>query len=126
MLTAVEPPVRIEIAACEPVGVSGRWRVTWRVVNVSPVPVAIAEAWVPHGRFRGDGHLPLNVVIAPRESHLLEVTVNAQEEPGTLVENAFLILRTAVCRVFVRMTVKFSDTGRPWPVIEAVTAQSLE
>jgi len=100
--------------------------VTWRVVNVSDGRVAIVEAWVPHGRFRGEGHLPLNVVIAPGASHLLEIAVNAREEPGTIVENAFLILRTDMCRVFARMSVPFDGTGRPRPVVEAVTAQSLE
>ena len=126
MLTAVVPPVRIEVAGCQPAGEPGRWRVTWRVTDVSDVGVAIVEAWVPHGRFRGEGHMPLNVVVAPRESHLLEVAVNAREQPGTLVENAFLILRTDVCRVFARMRVEFDGTGRPRPVVEAVTAQSLE
>jgi len=68
--------------------------------------------------------MPLNVVVAPRESHLLEVAVKAREQPGTLVENAFLILRTDVCRVFARMRVEFDGAGRPRPVVEAVTAQA--
>jgi hypothetical protein len=126
MLTAVEPPVRIEVAGCERARERGRWRVTWRVANVSNVAVAILEAWVPHGSFRGEGHIPLNVVIAPRASHLLEIAVNAREGPGTVVENAFLILRTDVCRVFARIRVPFDGTGRPRPVVEAVTAHSLE
>ena len=126
MLTAVEPPVRIEVADCEPAGAPGRWRVTWRVVNVSLARVSIAEAWVPHGRFRGAGHLPLSVSIEPGQGYLLELAVYAQEEPRTVVENAFVILRTHACRVFVRMRVEFDAAGTPRPSVEAVTAQSLE
>jgi hypothetical protein len=52
--------------------------------------------------------------------------VSAREEPGTLVENAFLILTTDACRVFARMRVEFDAEGSASPVVEAVTTQSLK
>jgi hypothetical protein len=99
---------------------------TWRVVNVSASPVIIADAWVPHGRFRGEGHIRQNLQIGPGDESVLELVVKAREEPGTLVENAYLILRTRECRVFARMRIEFDTTNAPRPIVEAVTAQSLE
>jgi hypothetical protein len=57
----------------------------------------------------------------------LGLLVAAEEGPGTVVENAFLILqvRTATrgWRVFARMRVAFDDG--PLALVEAVTAQPL-
>ncbi len=126
MLTAVESPVRIEVVACEPCpGVDGRWRVTILVGNRGSLPVVLSDAWLPHGRFRGDGHVALEVAILPSEAYVLMLGATAREDPGTVVHNAFLILRTDACRVFARMRVEFDAERKPRPVVEAVTAQFL-
>ena len=124
MLTAVEAPVRISVASVQPHG--GNWLVAWEVTNLSDEPLVLEDAWVPHGRFRGDGHTPLDVHIDPGQSSRITLTVTAHEPAGTVVENAFLILRVSRrWRVFARMRVVF-DAAMPRPIVEAVTLQSLQ
>lgn len=115
-------PVRIAIASVR--RDSDMWRVAWDVTNVSPRPITIEDAWLPHGRFRGDGHVPLSVTLPPDETSVLELRVSANEPRGTVVRNAFLILRTSLGRIFARMRIDFDDA--PKPVIEALTLQPLE
>jgi hypothetical protein len=122
----VQPPVRIEVATCEAcAGDAGRWRVTFRVVNAARSSVDLTDAWLPHGRFRGDGHIALSVSVPPLGLRVLTLEVSAREEPGTVVENAFLILRASGCRVFARMRVTFDASGAARPVVEAITVQFL-
>jgi hypothetical protein len=102
------------------------WRVAWRGINAGASPVFLEAAWIPHGRFRGEGRIPLDVEVAPGASHCLEFRVHAREAPGTLVENAFLILRLPEWRVFVRMRIEFDVDARPRPIVEQVTTQQLE
>jgi hypothetical protein len=109
----------------------GRWRVTWQVHNDGPAALALSAAWIPHGRFRGDGRLALAEALAPGAAVRLTFEVRAREAPGTLVENAFLILRaedarSGAWRIFGRMRVPFDTDGRPWPVVEVVSTQSLK
>jgi hypothetical protein len=86
----------------------------------------LEDAWIPHGRFRGKGHIPLSAVIDPGASTRLDFVVSANEPPGTVVENAFLILRAGAWRLFARMRVEFDDQARAMPMVEAVTVQSLQ
>jgi hypothetical protein len=98
------------------------WQVTWRIT--ADVPLGIEEAWVPHGRFRGRERLRFQPPLAVPTD--LQLAVLADEAPGTVVENAFLILRvTGGWRVFVRMRVDF-DSVRPRPTCEVVTLQSAD
>jgi hypothetical protein len=101
----------------------GRWRVTWLIENDADSLLQLKEAWIPHGRFRGDGHVRLDRLIEPRRQTVLELSVSADEPPGTMVENAFLILRTPEGRIFARMRVSFEADGTPVPVVEKVTLQ---
>src|SRR5579859_7188812 len=126
MLRAMpEPVARIEIESVRPDVVSGRWHVSWRLFNDGPLPLALHDAWVPHGRFRGEGHVTLALTVAPGDSTTLELKVATDEAPGTVVENAYLILRSDAFRLFVRMRVTFDDQQTPQPVVETVSAQSL-
>jgi hypothetical protein len=126
MLTRGEAPVRIRVSGCAPEG-AGRWRVTFVVCNRFDEPLELRDAWLPHGRFRGDGHMALDASIPPGDEYVLGLGVSATEERGTLVENAFLILRVHGSaerwRVFARMRITFDDVPRP--LVEAVTAQRL-
>ena len=89
----------------------------------------LESAWVPHGRFRGEGRVALSLSLAPGETGEVELTVRAQEPPGTLVENAFLILRARLAetpwRIFARMRVEFDAKAHPRPVVESVTFQRV-
>jgi hypothetical protein len=133
MLTAVESPVRIQVLSVHPSGAPGRWRVAWLISNLQASPVRLEDAWVPHGRFRGEGHVAVDRAIDPGQSWSLELNVRAEEPAGTVVDNAFLIVRlrsgAVGWRVFARMRIEFPEASRlptPRPVVEAVTAQSLE
>jgi hypothetical protein len=129
MLTAVAAPVRISVAGCTPEG-PGAWRFRWHVSSSSREPLRVEEAWLPHGRFRGEGHVPTDLSLEPNGGlpAVLELRVSCSEAPGTVVANAFLILRvrsaTAAWRVFARMRVEF-DASSVRPVVEVVTAQAL-
>ena len=82
---------------------------------------------MPHGRFRGEGgHVPVNQVALPGEAARVELPVLAAEAPGTLVENAFLILRTDRCRIFARMRIQFGCDAVPLPHVARVTTQVLD
>jgi hypothetical protein len=131
MLTAVEPSVRIEVSSCRRCSMPvGRWRVAWLVHNDGSSPLRLEDAWIPHGRFRGEGHVPLQIKIAPGAASRIELSVFSAEPPGTVVENAFVILRVRgaerAWRVFARMRVEFDDAGAAGPIVEAVTAQSIQ
>jgi hypothetical protein len=117
----MEPHLRVGVESVQPAG-AGTWLVTWSLASQGE-PVALESAWVPHGRFRGAGRLNFSPA---RELPLsLAMTVHADEAPGTVVENAFLILRLSTgWRVFVRMRVEFDASGEPRPIPELVTLQS--
>jgi hypothetical protein len=126
----VEPRVRIEITQCRAERTTGHWLVTWRVCNDGPDPLGLQAAWIPHGRFRGEGRLPLSVQVAAGESSDLDFTVAASEPPGTLVKNAFLILRVTNAgqswRIFTRMRIEFDVDAVPRPIVEVVTEQFIQ
>jgi hypothetical protein len=131
MLTAVEPgQVRIEIDSCQPEATPGRWLVTWLVRNEGTEPLRLEEGWVPHGRFRGEGHVALEAQIPPGDSTTVSLHVASAEPAGTVVENAFLILRARrgdqSWRLFTRMRVEFEGDGTARPMVETVTAQSVQ
>jgi hypothetical protein len=130
MLTPVAPQVRIVIGSCQREGAGDRWNLGVEVANDGSKPITLEEAWIPHGRFRGDGRQALSESVAPGASASLEFVVRADEPAGTVVENAFLILRARIndsaWRIFSRMRVEFAEDGAPMPIVESVTSQSLE
>jgi hypothetical protein len=128
MLTAMESPVRILVGAAHALA-PGRWRVTFRVTNLREGPIVIEDAWIPHGRFRGEGRTRLGLAIEPGAIASLRLAVSSDEPVGTTVHNAFLILRIrsgdeAGWRVFTRMRIEFQDDGM-YPIVEAITANTL-
>jgi hypothetical protein len=131
MLTPVEPRVRVEVVDVQAVtdNEAGRWRVTWLVTNPGPAPLTVESAWVPHGRFRGDGRIALGYLISEAEACRITATVSAHEVPGTALENAFLIVRAQAggdrWQIFTRMTVQFDADAVPRPRIEAITLQAI-
>jgi hypothetical protein len=127
MLTFVEPmAVRITVENSQPAAPGGHWRVTWLVHNDGAAPLRLDDAWVPHGRFRGEGHVPLDMRVEPGGVARLELNVWASEAAGSVVDNAYLILRTPAWRYFARMHVSFDADGKPAPVVETVTTQYLQ
>jgi hypothetical protein len=123
----VQPPaVRIEALSTERGAVGGQWQVIWRVANAGSQPLRLDDAWLPHGRFRGEGHIPVALTVQPDGEEQVELNVTALEPPGTVVENAYLILRTPGWRLFARMRVEFDASATPHPIVETVTEQSIQ
>ena len=119
------PSLYVTVESCAPDG--DAWRVQWRIANHGNTPLMLTSAWVPHGRFRGaDGRVALHSVLVPGAQHRLSLRVGADEPPGTVVENAFLILQATGWRIFTRMRIEFNAAGEPRPVVEATTYQSIE
>lgn len=119
------PRLLVEPAAGRAGPAPGRWLVACRVQNDGPRPVELLASRLPHGRFRADERaLEPTVQLGPGESALLERWVACSEPPGTVVENAFLILRLLAgdrpWRVFARLRVTFDPGGVPRPTCEAV------
>jgi hypothetical protein len=100
--------------------------VAWLVHSDEPEPLEIRDAWIPHGQFRGEGHLPLALRLPGGGSVRLDFLVSSQAPAGTVVHNAFLILQMYRWRVFARMRVEFDAEARPRPIVEVVTSQSIQ
>jgi hypothetical protein len=119
------PRIGIEVLDCRADTEPGRWLVRWRVLNDGAAPIALLTAWIPHGRFRGDGRLPISGVLEPRASRVLELFVRAHEEAGARVDNAYLILQVSTegqaWRIFTRMRVEFDTQAVPQAIVEAIT-----
>jgi len=94
--------------------------VTWSITNSSDAELVLDDAWAPHGRFRGEGHVPLGVTLTPGASFDLALDVTSDAPLGSVVKNAFLILRVSGYRVFTRMRIEFAASGMT-PIIESVT-----
>lgn len=67
--------------------------------------------------------------LLPGESAQLEFAVACSGRPGTVVENAFLILRVLwreePWRIFARLRVVFDEQGGPQTTTEVVTVQRV-
>jgi hypothetical protein len=120
------PEARIAVEACQPLPAKGQWRVAWRISNPGGESLRLVDAWVPHGRFRGEGHIPLAATVEPGESSVVELNVSAEEPPGSVVENAYLILLSPPWRLFARMRVEFDADASPMPIVETLTFQSIQ
>lgn len=107
-----------------------RWIVAWRVQNLGQQPLQILAARLPHSRFQGEEQeLSPILEILPNESGRLELAVTCSESPGTIVENAFLILRVhwldQLWRILARLRVVFNEQVAPETIAELVTTQKV-
>jgi hypothetical protein len=124
------PHVCIEQVACRAETDPDRWCMTWRLQNASQQPVQLVAARLPHGRFRsGERTFVPPPTLLPSESAPLEFSVVCSGAPGTVVENAFVILRVlwqeAPWRIFARLRVVFDEQRRPQTTTELVTVQQV-
>ena len=122
------PQVLVEQASRRPGSSPRQWLVTWRLRNPGREPLQLLESWAPHGRFRcGKRELSPPAVLQPGGATELELPVECAEAPGTVVENAFLILRVVELgrewRVLARLTVTFDRDGAPTTTTELITCQ---
>lgn len=124
------PHVRVEQASRTAGPADDRWLVSWDIQNLGRQPLSLLTARLPHSRFRTEERkLTPTPKLEPGESTRLEVSVACREPPGTVVENAFLILRVLWMeepwRVFTRFRVVFDEHGGPQAATELVTTQPV-
>ena len=123
----------VEQASRRPGSSPRQWLVAWRIRNPGREPLQLLESWAPHGRFRcGKRKLSPPAVLPPGGATELELPVECPDVsgPGTVVANAFLILRVLErdreWRVLARLTVTFGRDGAPESATESVTTQLVE
>jgi hypothetical protein len=108
---------------------SDHWLFGWSIQNLSPQALALLAARLPHGKFRSQGerafHPPLELGTGERAQ--IETAVFCDEPPGSVIENAFLILsaewQKREWRLFVRLRVTVNEQGQPQSLTEMVTTQ---
>jgi hypothetical protein len=125
-----EPKVAVdELRRNREVG-SDRWLFGWRIQNLTEQPIKFLAARCPHGKFKSDERFfdpPLRVVAGKNAT--IEMSVLCDEPPGTIVENAFLILSVewlhSKWRLFVRFRVTINQQGEPETATELITTQRV-
>ena len=108
----------------------GLWTVPFEIANHGDSPVSLAAAWLPHGRFNcPQRSLGGSAPLPPGGRTELTFPVAFHEEAGTVVENAFVIVRLSwreeAWRVLARLTVTAGPAGEPRAVTELVTAHPV-
>ena len=124
------PTVVVESACRSAASPCGRWICTWRIRNLGQEPLQLLAAGLPHSRFRSEEQeLSPPPTLFPGEATRLALVVACSEPPGTLVENAFLILqvlwREQPWRIFARLRVVVDQHGVPENSTEVITTQPV-
>jgi hypothetical protein len=124
------PNVVVESACPCAASACGRWLCTWRIQNLSQEPLQILSAGLPHSRFRSEEQeLSPAPELLPGESAQLTLAVACREPVGTVVENAFLILRVLwrerLWRIFARLRVIFDQHSVPENRTVVITTQPV-
>jgi hypothetical protein len=124
------PNVVVESACPCAASAGGRWLCTWRIQNLTQEPLQLLAAGLPHSRFRSEEHeLSPSPQLLPGENARLALAVACHEPAGTVVENAFLILRVLwreqPWRILARLRVVFDQHGAPENSTEVITTQPV-
>jgi hypothetical protein len=124
------PRLLIEAAPCRAGAVQGQWRAAWRMDNLGRDPVVLLSTWLPHDKFAHPRQgIDPPVQLAPGGSTVLELPVACHELPGSVVENAYIILRVLWrgqhWRVFVRLRVTVDDSSIPQHLCESITVHPV-
>jgi hypothetical protein len=107
-----------------------RWRFGWRLRNLTGEAMGVLSARLPHGKFRSEEQEfdpPLEV--PPGGFALLELAALCDGSPGTIIENAFVVLlvewRGGRWRIFARLRVAIDQRAEPHTVTERITTQRV-
>ncbi len=124
------PTVVVESACAGVASAAGRWLCTWRIQNLCQEPLQLLAAGLPHSRFRSEEQaLAPAPTLLPGESARLALAVACGEPAGTVVENAFLILRVLwreqPWRILARLRVTFDPHGVPENSTEVITTHPI-
>jgi hypothetical protein len=122
--------VVVESACPGAASACGRWLCTWRIQNLSQEPLQLLSVGLPHSRFRSEEQeLSPAPELLPGESAHLTLPVACCEPMGTVVENAFLILRVLwreqPWRIFARLRVVFAQDSVPENSTVVITTQPV-
>ena len=125
-----EPKIEIEQVERSRKENSHQWLFRWRVRNESQKPMCLLSVRVPHGKFKAEERKLLPpAIIAARDSFILDMAVTCEEPPGTIIENAFLILfvdwQENHWRLFVRLQITVNQQGNPAAATQSITVQRV-
>lgn len=125
-----EPRVAVVAIEQRPDPAARQWLVTWRIQNSSRRPLALLATRQPHDRFYAQEQpLASELLIPPGQSRALQLAVTCGEPPGTVVENAFLILKarwgSESWRILARLRVEFQACEAPQIACERLTVQPI-
>ena len=122
------PDLGVEGIECRATDHPGRWIGVWRIHNRGDSSAEIAAVWLPHDRFFSDNQ-EYGPPLALESLGLVDlaVPVDCRETPGSVIDNAFVILRVAYhrreWRVFARQEVRIDKNGVPQAICLSVTCQ---
>jgi hypothetical protein len=124
------PCVVVESACPCAASTGGRWLCTWRIQNRGDGSLRLLSAGLPHSRFRSEEQeLSPTPELLPGESAQLTLAVACHESAGTVVENAFLILRVLwrerPWRILARLRVSFDQHNVPENSTVVITTQPV-
>src|SRR5262245_35696603 len=114
--SAPQPNVRVQPLPCEPAPEPHTWWAAWDVTNLDSAPLELLAVWLPHGRFRcAERPIEPPAHLAAGERARLVLPVYCDAEPGSEVENAFVILRArwrdAPWRILARLKIVVDADG---------------
>ncbi|MGH7767061.1 MAG: hypothetical protein ACREQP_06370 [Candidatus Binatia bacterium] len=126
----MEPKVNVEQRATRRGAAPGAWQITWRVENLGGGPLKILAARCPHGKFRcGEKEFSPARDLEVEERGEIELQVRCGEPVGSVVENAFLILRVLWAGnpwlILARLRVSVNGEGAPTAATELITSQPV-
>ena len=126
----LQPRIELEGMGCRPTRLPFNWTCSWRIRNLDDAPAKILTTWLPHDQFISENleyQPPLDLPALGFTD--LEMVVRCSEEAGTVIENAFVILRVAFrsreWRVFARQQVRVDNQGAPQATCQSVTCQPV-
>ena len=126
----MEPKVQVAQETVQRSPTPDRWQVRWRIENLGDRQLKILAARLPHGKFRSaETEFTRAILIEPKQSGRIELEVRCNEPPGSIVENAFLIMRVlcadAPWLILARLRVSVNDKRAPVTAAELITAQPV-
>ena len=127
---SIETGPELDVAQAGAARVSGgRWSVPFTIANRGGTPVELTVAWLPHGRFRCAERQLSDLPLPAKGQTELSFEVQFDEQPGTEVVNAFVILqvrwREVAWRVMTRLTVTARADGAPEAATQLVTTHRI-
>jgi hypothetical protein len=124
------PTIAVDAIHCISDVNAGYWSCSWRIQNLTDRSMKLVSVRLPHGQFRSqEREFNPSLEVLPGASARIETSVLCDDQPGAVIENAFLIL---LCewqgqrwRIFVRVRVTINQEGEPAPATELITRQRV-